>query len=50
MSGHHGLDPNAVLGVERAGLGQEPGAGLSPLVGVELHVGHPGVVVRRAWK
>jgi len=43
--GQHALDGDAMGGEERRGAAQEPRAGLAPLVGQDLHVGQPGVVV-----
>src|SRR5204862_266797 len=44
---HHPLDPDAALSQVRRGPEQEPGAGLTTLVGMNLDVGVAGVIIDR---
>jgi hypothetical protein len=45
VAGQHPLDTDAMGGEEVAGAAEEPGAGVAALVGQDLGVGQPRVVV-----
>jgi hypothetical protein len=45
--GQHPLDPNAVVGEPGLGPLHEPGRGLAGLIGVDLGIGQPGMVIDR---